>query len=806
MAEQTDNSNSNISTLDIKKFLFRLLAHWYLFVIFMAAGYLVIFFKNKFVVPQYSVHTTILITSDQRSTEAMLGGLNLSGRKNLQNEIGILKSNFLTRRAVEEMDVKVSYYKQGRYVDKELYDKAPFVMHTDTSHYQAKYTPVEIRILSKNEYKITRIGEKEVDRTLFFGEQYETNRFSFYLELKPNVNIDRIARETYYCKINSINALTKNFSNRLKIDILNRSSSILWLWIDGPVPAKDAHYLNTLVDKYIEKGLKQKNERAVNTIKFIDRQLEGVVDSLEKAQDNLQDFRMENEILDPEKTGGGLYEKLEQFEKEKNENQLKIRYLDYLLEDIEGKEDLQSIIPPNVIGIDNSVLLELINKLRELYQERAIKKYSIKKDNLPALELMDYKIEQAKKALVENIKSNKRALLINVQKAQEKIDQLSQELKKLPVKERKMRDITRKFNLNDNLYTYLLEKRAEAGITLASNKADVEVLDMATAKNAQRRRINKQNPVVGLVIGFMIPLAFVVVRDYFRTTIEDRSDIEGKTQTPILGAVGHNVKDTELPVHERPKSSLAEAFRALRTNLNYLLFREEKHVILVTSTVGGEGKTFCAMNMASIIAMSNNRTLLVGLDMRKPRIHKHFEVNNNYGMSNLLIGKFSFSEAIHPTHIENLDVIPPGPTPPNPAELLESENMSKFIATAREQYDYIILDTPPAALVTDALLVSQVADANVFVIRQGYSNKNVLKLVNELYENKNIRNLSVLLNDVKVSTNYGVRYAYKHGYRHAYGFNYGNYGDSGYYDDTPGKRSFWRRVKSFLGIKSQRYY
>lgn len=795
MAENIQDK-SNISTLDIKKFLFRLLAHWYLFVIFMAGGYMTVYFKNKFVIPQYSVRSTILITSKQSSTESMLGGLRLSGRKNLQNEMGVLKSHFLSKRAVEEMDILVSYYKKGKFVDKQIYKKAPFRMHIDTAHRQARFTPVHIQILSENEYKITGIGEEEIDKTMLFGEQYTSNRFSFYLELKENANVNRIKDDAYFCKIKNVNALTKSFSNRLKIDILNETSSILWLWIDGPVPEMDADYLNTLVDEYIEMGLKEKNEMAVNTINFIDRQLEGVVDSLTAAQDNLQEFRMENEVIDPDKSGGGLYEKLQEYEKEKNQYMMKVRYLDFLLEDVKQSKDMQAIVPPSSIGLENSSLKEAIKKLRELYQEREIKKYSIRKEDMPTIELLDYKITKAKGALIDNIKSSKKALLMNVQDIKDKIDQLSAELRKLPVKERKMRSITRKFNLNDNLYTYLLQKRAEAGITLASNKADVQVLDKAMAKNAVRRQINKTSPTMGVVLGFLIPLAFVVVRDYFNTTIEDRNDVEGHIKAPLLGAVGHNIKKTEIPVVEQPKSALAESFRGLRTNLQYMLFGKGHQVISVTSTIGGEGKTFCAMNMAAILAIANNRTLLVGLDMRKPRIHKNFDINNNYGMSNFLIGKFAIEEIIHKTYIDKMDIVPPGPLPPNPAELLESGNMASFMEYAREHYDYIVLDTPPAALVTDALLVSQISDANVFVIRQGYSNKNVLKLVNELYENPSVRNLSVLINDVKISTNYGVRYAYKYGYKHAYGYGYGSYGDYGYYTDSPHKSAgLWQRLK-----------
>ena len=791
-----NTEQSNISTLDIKKMIFRILAHWYLFVIFMGGAYAIVTYKNKFVTPKYSIHSTILVSSGQSQSKEALGRFRLfSSRKNLQNEMGMLQSYSFNRKTIEKLDFLVSYYKKGRYVNKQIYKSSPFVMNVDTTHSQRRYTPVYIKLLSETKYKIVKIGENPVDKTMYFGEQYETSRFSFSIDLREGVRAERYTGNTYYCKINTINRLTKKYKNKLRIDLLNESGSILWLWMDGRNPEKDADFLNKLIEVYKSENLKEKTQKAKNTIDFIDSQISSVEDSLTQAQNNLQQFRMNNELIKPDKQEeGGIYEKLDEFQQQKNENTLKIRYLNHLLEQIKQDKNLKSVTPPSAIGIENSVLLNLITELRELYQKKEIRNFSIKKEDLPSMEVLNYQIQKAREALVENIENTKSALQLKIDKAQEKIDNIMAKLRGLPRKERKMRNLQRKFNINDNLYTYLLEKRAEAGITLASSASDIKVLDKARAKNASRKKADRTNPALGLLLGFFIPLVFIVVKDYFSTTIADRKDVEDNTFIPILGSVAHNNKETGIPSFEYPRSGISESFRALRTNLQYLLFDTDTRVISVTSTVSGEGKTFCAVNLAAIVAMSNNKTLVMGMDMRKSRLHDYFDVDNSSGVSNYLIGKYNLEDVIQESHIDNLYALPAGPIPPNPAELLESKRVNTIYESLRNTFDYIFIDTPPVAMVTDALLISRFTDANVFVIRQDYSNKNVLKLVNELYNNKNVTNLSIIINDVKVSGNYGVQYAYKYGYRHGIGHGYGSYYSYGYYEDSSEPQSLWKRI------------
>ena len=380
-----------------------------------------------------------------------------------------------------------------------------------------------------------------------------------------------------------------------------------------------------------------------------------------------------------------------------------------------------------------------------------------------------------------------------------RIVEVEKEARKLPATERELIGIERKFNLNNDIYTYLLEKRAESGIAQASNIPNNKILDIARVDNAAKvSPKNSMNYMIALVIGLAIPLVIILMFDYFNNKIIDKSDIENNTNVPIMGSIGHNHDESDLPIVQNPKSSIAESFRSIRTNIQYLLPEKERNIILISSTISGEGKTFVATNLSIIIAMSGKKTLLMGLDLRKPKIHNDFNVNNDVGLSTYLINETSYEDVIRPTDIENLYIATSGPIPPNPAELLEKPLMKDFFDKAREEFDYVILDTPPVAIVTDAILLTQFTDTNIFIVRQKYSSKNVIQYIDELYNKKNIKNLSLLVNDVKIPS-YGYGYDYYLGYSYGYGYGYGQHYGQGYYgDENETSKSISAKIRRVL--------
>ncbi|HRS19825.1 MAG TPA: polysaccharide biosynthesis tyrosine autokinase, partial [Bacteroidales bacterium] len=482
--------------------------------------------------------------------------------------------------------------------------------------------------------------------------------------------------------------------------------------------------------------MKEKNATSIKTIEFIDQQLTSVVDSLSYAEKNLETFRSANKIVNLSEEGSTMFKKLEELQAKKSLIDIKIKYYEYLLKTIRDKSNFKDIITPSIIGVQDQLLNSLVSQLSQLYSERQVLEYTATGDN-PSLQIINMKIKNTIAALIDNVNNLIESAQIESKETQKEIAKVDSEIKKLPSTERELINIQRKFELNDNIYNYLLQKRAEVGITKAANLPDLKFIDYALLDNTLLKSPNRKlNYLIALFLGFFLPGLLLIVRDFMNDTIVEREEVERKSNIPILGSVAHNKRINEvLPVKIHPKSSIAESFRAIRTNLSFFInHKSTKHpIISFTSTISGEGKTFCALNLATIIAMNNKKVLVVGLDLRKPKLHTMLKTNISYGITNYLIGTHQIEDILIHTDIQNLDVILSGPIPPNPLELIESEKFAEFVSYIKNLgYDYILFDTPPIGLVADTLSIAKYTDLNVFVMRQNYTNRNAIKFINDI--------------------------------------------------------------------------
>jgi capsular exopolysaccharide synthesis family protein len=320
----------------------------------------------------------------------------------------------------------------------------------------------------------------------------------------------------------------------------------------------------------------------------------------------------------------------------------------------------------------------------------------------------------------------------------------------------------------------MLEKRSEAEIAKASNVSGNRVIDKAEPFNSAM--ISPQatrNYLIAIILGFLLPGLYIFLADRFHNKIVDKKDIERGTSVPIAGFIGHNSTNGELPVIAKPGSSLSESFRTIRTNLKFYQKVEGKSIFSVTSTISGEGKTFVSLNLAAVLSLLGKRTLLVGMDLRKPKLDRIFNSSGNIGLSTYLIGESAYEDIFITTDINNMYFVPSGPVPPNPTELIESEKMKLFIEKAKQQFDYIIMDTPPVGIVSDALLLGNYADVNLFIIRQGFSFKSTLEYIQNIFLKKELKNLTIVVNDIHISGYYGYGLRYGYGFYEGYGYNYG---------------------------------
>jgi len=769
-------------TIDIKKFLFKIIINWYWFALTIVLGLSIAFFINKYTDPVFSVNASILVKDKDNSglngIIQQLGLYNRFQRKKVENEIGILQSYTLTRRAIDKLDFGISYYAIGRIREPEVYKTSPFFIVLDTTQLNKTGVPIFVTI-TKQGYKISYNNETPI--LLHNGDSLSNDLFHFSIYAREDVSDSSSQKkdvvEEYYFTINDINSVTNLYKSKLKIETSDKKSSILLLNISGKVPQKEVDFLNMLCDQYIQRGLDEKNESSIKTIKFIDEQLLGITDSLKNAENKLQSFKENNRTMNLSSEGQLLFKKLEDLQKQKSQIIIQHKYYQYISEYIKSKNDVKDIVAPSVMGINDPVLSSLVLQLNTLTSEKESMSYGSTENN-PAISMYNNKIENLKNTLIENIQNLINTSKITMESIEKDITALDKSIMKLPITEKNLINIKREFTLNDNIYTYLLQKRAETGIAKAANSSENKILDYAMTENAAIIAPKKKlNYIIAFILALLIPIIIIVILDFFDNKIHERKDIENKSNIPIIGEVEHNSKQSNLVVHEYPRASITESFRKLRTNLKYALAVQKKdsYVISITSTISGEGKSFTAMNTASILAALGKKTVILGLDLRKPSLHHYFDIENKTGVTEYLVGESSLQEITNSTPIENLSIILSGSIPPNPAELIEMPKMQQLITDLKEQFEYIILDTPPIALVTDALLLSKFTDINLYVIRQNYSNKSVLDFINEITE-KHKLNINIIINDINISG----YYSYKYNYNYKYG---GSYYSNNYYDE-----------------------
>jgi tyrosine-protein kinase Etk/Wzc len=713
----------------------------------------------------------------ESNEDEVAGGLTMfSKRKNIDTQKGILKSYSLTEETVNELDFGTAYYIDQRFKKPyEIYKRSPFIVNFDTTYSQYNGIPVYVRILNNEELEIS-IEDFDIEQKLAFGEQFVHGNFGFTITPRNEDQFNKqIFENSYFFKKLSINHVVQSYLGRLEIDVSPEKSSILWLWLVGTVPQKDADYLNKLIEIYIRNGLEEKNKKAAGIIEFIDKQLEGVSDSLRKTENIMQLFKQQNRTVNISNEGMILLTKLADLRSLHESQKRKLAYYQYLHDQLSVETPVQALTVPTVMGINDPVLLSYIQKLSELFTERDVLDFNVKSD-IPISEKLDLQIKNLQNQIFLHAKKNIEVTEDEIVNIKTEINKVNKDINKLPVSERRIINIERKFNINDEIYTLLLRRRTEAAITQASNKADTKMLDRARPETAVRKSPDTSGNVrKGILFGLIIPILIIIALEFFKNKIEDKSDIESRTDIPIFGTVGRNKHKTNLPVTAFSKSPISESFRAIRTNLQYILKGREKKIIAVTSSISGEGKSFISENLAAVLAISEKKTLLVGLDLRKPKLQYDFKYNNDFGLSSYLVEHSVYEQVIQKTDTDNLYIALSGPIPPNPAELIESERMNKFFEKAVKDFDYIIVDTPPIAVVTDALLLADIADAYLFVLRQGYTSKNVIKLINDVKKDSSLVNVGIILNEVRIKKGYG--YSYGYGYGYGYGFG------QGYYDE-----------------------
>ncbi len=769
-------------------FIRKAIKKWHVFAISLAICLAGIVLFNKLVTPVYRIGAKLLIKQEGRAGMSTSGG----GRRDFNainsieqtysayNEMHVVQSAELVEKSILNLNLNVSYYSRKDLITRELYKDPPFVVVFDPSYPQPVDVKFTLKFLDKNTF-ILKINEKDVEiyrfkdeKTLYsmdklsfdvkvkIGQDIKTNYCSFKVLLNNGYSQEELTNRKFFFSFNSMPDLVYEYGNSLTTSTTHQFASVLVIDMKSKNIDKGIDFLNELMDQYMKENLEKKNHYANITLEYIESQIGQISDTLSYTAKRMQDYQARYQVIDIPTKAGSLTQQLQTLKGQKADAEIKHKYYEYINEYLTNKnKDITDLVAPSSMGIEESLLNNLIQELATLNAE----KKSLIDNNQelnPYLNTIESRIENIKKTIIENVKYSLNTSKLSIQDLEDRIQRITREIRQLPANERELADIRRLYNLSDAVYTNLLQRHAEAQIAKASNLPDNSVIEKARMiGDSPVFPKRKANLVIGLFLGFIIPIGIILYKEANEDKIVDVSEISDYTDFSIIGTVLRNDTKSTLAMSEFPKSAMAESIRSIRTNLQYYGRTNKSQVILVTSSIGQEGKSMVSASLALSYTMNDYKTLLVGFDLRKPMLNDYLKINSALGVSTFLINAATLDDIIVETQHANLHYIASGDLPPNPSELIHSPETKVLFDLLREMYDYIIVDTAPLGLVSDTYMLMNHSDINLFLVRQNITPRSMFSQIMEEIENKQISNLALVMNDFSI---HRKSYGYKYGY------------------------------------------
>lgn len=766
----------------IQKFLTLILRKWYWVLLSVAIALLVAWMVTRNSEPIYRVAASILVKDPDKTSNSMgeliYGEEFMKTGSSIENEVFLIRRYKLIRSTLEELGYEAIVYEEDN----------PLRIQIDTSSlYIPDGTGFTLEIKNGSKYLLKTENEDlqpyVKGKEFAFGEELDMDgfRFAIFLDrqgfvkyLKKLKRIEKQAgstpkREVYF-QVNDLDKLTNRYLSGLEVEQLDEKASIFQLSMESTWPRKEVKFLNALTNNYIQSDLEEKVSVASQTMDFLDRQLTYISDSLNRIEDQREVFKRENSI-DLSQEGSQLYENIQELEKQRSEYDMRMKYLNYLENYVASDREGESLTVPTVMGMNDPVLNSQVEEL--VKQQIELRKAKINKrgPENPTVTRKKELIADLKSNILEtvnNLKSGDQMAMTNLNS---RIGRHTSQLQSLPAAERKFIDIERKYNLSETLYLFLMEKRTESGIARASTAPDFKIVDEARVQNSGRPIAPNpmMNYATAIMLGLLIPIAFIYISDKVNNKIYTQEELMGLTNIPLLGMVGR-YKGTEEVVTNNSQSAVAESFRSIRSSLRYMAdFKQGSKTFMLSSSISGEGKSFCAKNLAYIFSISGKNTVYINTDLRKHNTYTEFGLEKTTGLSDYLIDVVQNEAIVHRTKFSNLYIIPAGELPPNPSELLMSEKFKELMIYLKQHFQYIIMDAPPRGILSDAMELVKYSDVEIFVVRQGYTQKPHVENLNRLYSQG--RDMApaagIIFNDVDFTK---LDYGFKH--KSPYGYNY----------------------------------
>ncbi len=769
---------------DFKKVIDLFFRNYIFFTVSIILAILTAFIFNKYSLPIYKVSSSMLIKEESRPRSSSnvndylnssLFGIN----QNFQNELWVLKSSPVIEQTIRNLDLCVNFYrKKGfRYID--AYNDMPFQILLLRDHVQPMNVRFEVSIQNNKNFLIRAksknvnfqpIENNEVEyqkqNWTFelkgrFGKLIETPDLAFVIQVDTSQKLYYRDEFVYSFIFTDIPSLISKYKQKIEFNAVQKDATVIEIGLKSSSVRKGADIINELMDVYSQQNLERKNHIAGITIDYIEKQLSEISDSLSQTENNLQSFRSSNQLLNVTEQATGISAQYRDLQNQMAELVTRKRYYDYVADYLTNKEDFSDMIVPASMGIQDQLLNSLMSELIAAQAQRSNLIQNQQEKN-PLVQRLGIQIENTRKTITENISAVRKTTDISIEEMNKRIRKIEAEISRLPKTQRQLGGIERKYRLNDAIYNYLLEKRAEAKITQASNLPDNIIIEPAKLVGTGQVTPNKRmNYLVAFFLGIFVPFGFLALKNVLNNKIVSQDELEKLTDVPVLGKIMHNNRKTNNVMFEFPKTSIAESFRAFRTNIEFNFKGIPRKVIMVTSSIEGEGKSFNSLNLAMSYAQLNRKTILVDFDMRKPSGYFAKEEGTLIGLSSYYSDRVDLEEIVIRSPHEKLHYIPSGPVPPNPMELLSLSKTKELFDQLKDSYDCIIMDTTPLAQVSDAYLLMDFADVKVIIARYNYTLKKVFSLILKDIKQKGVENICILLNDNRF---YRDQYGYGYGY------------------------------------------
>jgi tyrosine-protein kinase Etk/Wzc len=741
----------------------------------------------------YSVKGTLLIkTKDAGSLgkDDPLSQLMLyKGDNELLSEIEILKSQTLAKRTVKKLGLQTRYYAIGNIKKFPNYPNKDFGLVILNNIDTTTSFNLNLKIVDSGHFALNDLP------TLYqFNTPFQTGRGTFIIENK-NLVFSNLKYSDHQITWNPADDVAEQIRSSINISPTKDQSKVLIIGMQTVHPEMAADIVNTLMAEYQEASIEEKNQIATRTITFVNDRLGIITSELGEVEQNLQDFKKRNQVFNISAQSQLYLTSTKDLEKEITQTEVNLQLIRYLEDYLSDKKNNFNTVPSS-LGIEEPVLLELVKEYNEIQLRRDAELRTTTAEN-PIIKVLEGQLEKLRLSLLENLRNLKKSGLQMKQNVESRISGLNSSMSVIPLKEKELLEISRQQGIKQQLYLYLLQKREENAIALASTISNSQVVDPA------RPTPNRVAPdpynirLTALLLTLLLPTIFIYLKELLNNRVMSRNDIKKVTEIPILGEVAHSSERDNDLFGKSTRGVVPEQFRSIRSNLNYMIGRIPNPVIMITSSFSGEGKSFCSVRLASVYAMAGKKTALLEFDIRKPKLTKIMGMSTgNIGISNYVTGSIGVEELPMPvSEVPNLYLVSCGPVPPNPAELLLDEKIESIFSYLKANFDIVIVDTAPFGLVSDAIELGKFSDTTIYILRYDYTPKKHLELLKEVYRDNKLPKPCVVLNDVSPKEGYGM-----YGYKYSYG--------AGYLDDKPfdnvsGNRSvltrFGRRLKKIIG-------